>query len=88
MPLYRVHAYDHEHWATLLVRADRPEQAGETACWFVGAMDLGFYPAHAEQERSEIVRIEQARSWFDADEDFDPVVETIEEVDEALLDDE
>jgi hypothetical protein len=28
MPLYRVHAYDHEHWATLLVRADRPEQAG------------------------------------------------------------
>jgi hypothetical protein len=86
MPLYRVHAYDHEHYATLLVRADRPERAGEAACWLVGTMDLGCYPADAEQQRPEIVRIEQASSWFDAHEAFDPVVESIDEVEEGALD--
>jgi hypothetical protein len=88
MPLYRVHAYDDEHWATLLVRAEHPEAAGELACQFVAAMDLGSYPADHEQRWPGIVRVEHARSWFDAEEPFEPVVETVEQVDEAVLDEE
>ena len=88
MPLYRVHAHDSRHHATLLVRADGPDAAGDPACRFVAAMDLGFYPADHEQRWPGIVRVEQARSWFDAEEDFGPVVESVEQVDEAMLDEE
>jgi len=31
MPLYRVHAYDDEHYATLVIQAKGPEQAGPIA---------------------------------------------------------
>jgi hypothetical protein len=48
---------------------------------FVAAMHLGYYPADHLQRWSELVRIETATSWFDADEAFAPVVESIEALD-------
>ena len=44
-------------------------------------MRLGYYPADHRERWPEIVRIETAASWFDADEAFAPVVESIEAVD-------
>jgi hypothetical protein len=85
MPFYRVHAYDDEHYATLVVRAETSEQASSIAVQFVAMMHLGYYPANHEREFPEIVRVEQARSYFDAAEPFLPVVESIDEVDEAML---
>ena len=35
MPFYRVHAYDDEHYATLVIRAEAPEQASSIAVQFV-----------------------------------------------------
>jgi hypothetical protein len=83
MSLYRVHAYDDEHYATLVVRAEAPEAAGRVARQFVALMNLGYYPAHHEREFPEVVRVEHAASYFDAAEPFLPVVESVEEVDEA-----
>ena len=83
MPLYRVHAYDDEHYATLVIRAETPEQAGRVAVQFVAMMHLGTYPANHEREFPEVVRVEHAASYFDAAEPFLPVVESVEEVDEA-----
>jgi len=85
MPLYRVHAYDDEHYATLVIRAEGSEQAGSIAVQFVAMMHLGSYPANLEREFPEVVGIETAASYFDAAEPFLPVVESIEEVDEAAL---
>jgi hypothetical protein len=85
MPLYRVHANDDEHYATLVIRAEAPEQAGAIARQFVAMMHLGYYPANHEREFPEVVRIEHAASYFDAAEPFMPVVESVEEVDEAAL---
>ena len=84
MPLYRVHAYDDEHWATLLVRADGPGDAGTLACQLIAAMQLGCYPADHQRRWPGIVRVEQARAWFDAEEDFEPAVESVEQVDETM----
>ena len=85
MSLYRVHAYDDEHYATLVIRAETPEQAGSVAVQFVAMMHLGYYPANHEREFPEVVRVEQASSYFDAAEPFLPVVESIDEVDEVAL---
>ena len=85
MPLYRVHAYDDQHWATLVLRAETPDRASSIAMQFVAMMHLGYYPANHEREFPEVVRVEQASSWFDAAEPFLPVVESVEEVDEAAL---
>jgi hypothetical protein len=85
--LYRVHAYDDEHYATLVIRAHVPEEAGRVARQFVAMMHLGYYPANHEREFPEVVRVEQAASYFDAAEPFLPVVESIQPVDEAALDD-
>ena len=85
MPLYRVHAYDGQHRATLVILAETPDSAGRVACQFVSRMDLGYYPANHETEFPEVVGVEQASSWFDAAEPFMPVVESVEEVDEAAL---
>ena len=85
MPLYRVHAYDDEHYATLVIRAEAPEQAGSIARQFVAMMHLGYYPANHEREFPEVVRVEHANSYFDAAGSFMPVVESIDEVDEAAL---
>jgi hypothetical protein len=85
MPLYRVRAYDDEHYATLVIQAEGPEQAGGIAQQFVAMMDLGYYPANHEREFPEVVRVEQAASYFDAAEPFLPVVESIDEVAEAML---
>ena len=85
MPLYRVHAYDDEHYATLVILAEAPDQAGAIAGQFVAMMHLGYYPANHEREFSEVVRVETAASYFDAAEPFLPVVESIDEVDEAML---
>ena len=83
MPHYRVHAYDDEHYATLVVRAEAPEQASRVAVQFVAMMHLGYYPANHEREFPEVVRVESAASYFDAAESFMPVVESIDPVDEA-----
>ena len=85
MPLYRVHAYDDEHYVSLVIRADGPEAAGSVAVQFVAMMHLGYYPANHEREFPEVVRVETAASYFDAAEPFLPVVESVEEVDEAAL---
>lgn len=84
MPHYRVHAYDDEHYATLVIHAEAPEAAGAIAAQFVAMMDLGYYPANHEREFPEVVRVEQAASYFDAAEPFMPVVESIDEVAEAM----
>ncbi len=82
MPLYRVHGYDDEHYATLLIRAEAPEQASSIAVQFVAMMHLGHYPANHGSEFPEVVRVESAASYFDAAEPFLPVVQSIEVVDE------
>ncbi len=81
MALFRVHAYDSEHHATLIIESDGRERAGAVAAEFVAAMHLGYYPADHQQRWPELVRIETATSWFDADEVFPPVVESVEEID-------
>ena len=81
MQLYRVHAYDDEHYATLVIRAEAPEQAGAIARQFVAMMHLGYYPANHEREFPEVVRVEHAASYFDAAEPFAPGVESVDEVD-------
>jgi len=85
MPLYRVHAYDDQHWATLVLRAETPDRASSIAMQFVAMMHLGYYPANHEQAFPEVVRIEQVSSYFDAAEPFAPVVESIDLVDESAL---
>jgi len=80
-PLFRVRACDSEHHATLLIATERRERAGAIACDFVEAMYLGTWPADHAELWPEIVRVELARSWFEADEDFAPVVESVEEID-------
>jgi hypothetical protein len=85
MPLYRVHAYDDEHYATLFSRTEAPEQASSIAVQFIAMMHLGYYPANHEREFPEVVRVEHAASYFNAAEPFMPVVESIDEVDEAAL---
>ena len=85
MPLYRVHAYDDEHYATLVIQAEAPEQAGSVARQFVAMMHLGYFPADHVREFPEVVRVEHAASYFDAAEPFLPVVESVDEVDEAAL---
>ena len=87
MPLYRVHAYDDEHYATLVIRAEAPEQAGAIAGQFVAMMHLGTYPANHEREFPEAARVMHAASYFDAAEPFLPVVESVELVDETALGD-
>ena len=81
MPRFRVHAYDDEHHATLIIACDGRERAGAVAAEFVAAMQLGTYPADHEQLWPELVRIETATSHFDADAPFPPVVESIEALD-------
>jgi hypothetical protein len=49
-------------------------------------MQLGHYPADHRQRWPEIVRIELAASWFEAEAPFRPVVESIDEIDPANLD--
>lgn len=83
MSLYRVRAYDDEHYATLVIRAEAPEGAGSIAVQFVAMMHLGYYPANHDREFPEVVRVEQANSYFDAAEPFLPVVESVEPVDET-----
>ena len=85
MPFYRVHPYDDEHYATLVIQAEGPEQAGSVAGQFVAMMHLGYYPANHEREFPEVVRVEHDTSYFDAAEPFLPVVESVDEVDEAML---
>ena len=85
MPLFRVHAYDDEHHATLIIESDSGERAGVVASEFVAAMHLGYYPADHSQRWPGIVRIETATSWFDADEVFAPVVESVDEIDPDVL---
>jgi hypothetical protein len=80
MPSYRVHAYDDEHYATLVIQAEAPEQASSIAVQFVAMMHLGYYPANHQREFPEVVRVESAASYFDATEPFLPVVESIDEV--------
>jgi hypothetical protein len=81
MPRFRVHAYDDEHHATLIIECDGRVRAGVVACEFVAAMHLGYYPADHQRRWPELVRIETATSWFDADEAFAPVIESIEALD-------
>ena len=83
MTLYRVHAYDDEHYATLVIRAEVPDSAGSVARQFVAMMHLGYYPANHAREFPEVVRVETAASYFDAAEPFLPVVESVDEVDEV-----
>ena len=87
MPSYRVHSYDEEHYATLVIRTETPDQAGRVAMQFVAMMHLGYYPANHEREFPEVARVEHAASYFDAAEPFLPVVESVDEVDEAELTD-
>jgi hypothetical protein len=87
MPLYRVHAYDDQHWTTLVIQAETPDSAGRVAQQFVALMLLGYYPAHHEREFPEVVRVEEAASYFDAAAPFAPVVESVDEVAEADLTD-
>jgi len=86
MPFYRVHTYDDEHYATLVIQAEAPEQASSIAVQFVAMMHLGYYPANHEREFPEVVRVEHAASYFDAAEPFLPVVESVDEVDAAAAD--
>ena len=81
MARFRVHAYDSEHHATLIIESDGRERAGAVATEFVAAMHLGYYPADHEQRWPELIRIETAASWFDADKAFAPVVESVEALD-------
>lgn len=81
MARFRVHAYDSEHHATLIIEADVRERAAMVATEFVPAMHLGYYPVDHRQRWPELVRIETATSWFDADEAFGPVVESVVEID-------
>ncbi len=83
MPLYRVHAYDDEHYATLVIHAEAPDAGGRIAVQFVAMMHLGYYPANHQREFPEVVRVVHAASYFDAAEPFLPVVESIDEVVEA-----
>lgn len=85
MPIYRVHAYDDEHYATLVIRTGTAEQAGTVSQQFVAMMHLGCYPANHAREFPEVVRVERVASYFDAAEPFLPVVESIDEVDEAEI---
>ena len=85
MPRFRVHASIDEHHATLIIESHGPERAGVVASEFVAAMHLGYYPADHRQRWPELVRIEIATSWFDADAPFPPVVESIEEIDPDAL---
>jgi len=85
MPSYRVHAYDDEHWATLVIQVETPDDAGSVPRQFVAMMHLGYYPANHEREFPEVVRVENASSYFDAAEPFLPVVESIDLVDETAL---
>lgn len=48
-------------------------------------MHLGCYPTNHEREFPEVVRVETADSYFDAAEPFLPVVESIDLIDEAAL---
>lgn len=80
MARFRVHAYDDEHHAALIIETDGRERASVVACEFVAAMHLGYYPADHRQRWPELVGIETATSYFDADEEFPPVVESIEEI--------
>jgi hypothetical protein len=79
-----VHAYDDEHYATLVICADAPERAGSIAKQFVAMMHLGYYPANHARECPAVVRVEQSASYFDADEPFAPVVESVEVVQEPV----
>jgi hypothetical protein len=81
MPRFRVHAYDDKHHVTLIIESDGRERAGVVAAEFVAAMHLGYYPADHLQRWPELVRIETATSWFDADDTFSPVVESVEKID-------
>ena len=81
MARFRVHAYDDEHHATLIIESDGRERAGVVASEFVAAMHLGYYPADPRQRCPDLVRIETATSWFEADAPFPPVVESIEAID-------
>ena len=81
MPRNRVHAYDDEHYATLVIRAEEQEHDRSVARQFVAMMHLGYYPANHAREFPEVVRVERASSHFDAAEPFMPVVESIELVD-------
>jgi hypothetical protein len=54
MPLFRVHAYDHENYATLIIESDCRARAGTIATEFVAAMHLGYYPADHSQRWPEI----------------------------------
>ncbi|WP_347269109.1 hypothetical protein [Paracoccus sp. (in: a-proteobacteria)] len=81
MPRFRVHAYDDEHHATLIIESDRSERAGVVASEFVAAMHLGYYPADHRERWPELVGIETATSYFDADEAFAPIIESIEAID-------
>jgi hypothetical protein len=83
--LYRVHAYDDEHYATLVIQAETPDHAGSVAVQFVAMMHLGYCPANHEREFPEVLQVEQAASYFDAAEPMAPVVESIELVDKAAL---
>ena len=65
MPLFRAHAYDDEHNATLVIQAETPDHAGRVARQFVAMMHLGYYPANHAREFPEVVRVEQANSYFD-----------------------
>ena len=87
MPLYRVHAYDDEHYATLVIRAEGTDHAGAIARQFVAMMRLGCYPAVHARQFDKIVRVEQAASYFDAAEPFAPVVECVDEVEAVSLGD-
>ena len=84
MPLYRVHAYDDEHHATLIIEGAKSEAAGNIACEFVAAMDLGHYPVDHQRRWPAIVRVELAASWFEADAAFGPIVESIEEIEAGI----
>ena len=83
MPFYRIHAYDDEHYATLVIQAEAPEQAVAIARQFVAMMHLGYYPANHQRELPEVARVEHAASYFDAAEPFMPVVESIDEIAET-----
>lgn len=60
MPLFRVHAYDDEHWAALVIQAKTADYAGSIAAQFVAMMQLGYCPANHEREFPEVVRVESA----------------------------
>jgi hypothetical protein len=65
MARFRVHAYDSDHHATLIIESDGRERAEVVATEFVAAMLLGYYPADHEQRWPELVRIEIATSWLE-----------------------